>query len=54
MRGRPWKRAEDEQLLKMVEAGILAAAIAEKLRRTREAIYSRIQFHERKRRQDSK
>ena len=47
-RERPWKSEEDEQLMQMVDAGMSAETIAQKLRRTRTAIYSRFQHHERK------
>ena len=48
LRERPWKREEDKQLIQMVDAGMSAETIARKLRRTRTAIYSRFQHHERK------
>jgi hypothetical protein len=39
--GRPWTLADDDQLRAMLKAGIKATAIAQKLKRTVGAIYSR-------------
>ena len=39
--GRPWTRADDDQLWVMLKAGIKVNAIAKKLKRTVGAIYSR-------------
>jgi hypothetical protein len=39
--GRPWTRAEDRSLEEMLKAGLKAPEIAQKLKRTVGAVYSR-------------
>jgi len=39
--GRPWTRAEDNQLLVLLNSGMKAALIAQKMKRTIGAIHSR-------------
>ena len=39
--GRPWTRVEDEQLRAMLEAGMTAPAVAQKIKRTVSAVRSR-------------
>jgi hypothetical protein len=39
--GRPWTRAEDDQLRAMLEAGVKAPAIGQKIRRTVSAVRAR-------------
>jgi DNA-binding CsgD family transcriptional regulator len=47
--GRRWIAAEENQLKKMVAAGMTAAKIARKLNRTAKAIYVRLEHINRKR-----
>ena len=47
--GRRWTAAEVNQLQEMLDAGIPAAEIARKLKRTAQAIYARLQRLYRKR-----
>jgi DNA-binding NarL/FixJ family response regulator len=47
--GRRWTGAEEKQLQDMLDAGMSAAEIATKLKRTRQAIYARLQHLYRKR-----
>ena len=39
--GRPWTRVEDDQLRAMLEAGMTARAVAQKIKRTVSAVRSR-------------
>lgn len=48
--GRPWTRMEDSLLRDMLDAGLTAIEIALRLARTPAAIYSRVQYLDRKRR----
>jgi hypothetical protein len=48
--GRPWTRAEDGLLRDMLKAGLTAVEIALRLARTPGAIYSRVQYLDRRRR----
>jgi hypothetical protein len=41
--GRRWTPAEEKQLQDMLDAGMKAAKVGEKLKRTRQAIYARLQ-----------
>jgi IS30 family transposase len=41
--GRRWTLAEEKQLQDMLDAGMKAAEVGEKLKRTRQAIYARLQ-----------
>ena len=47
--GRRWTPAEEDQLQTMLDAGMTASEIATKLKRTRHAIYARLQHLYRKR-----
>jgi DNA-binding NarL/FixJ family response regulator len=47
--GRRWTPAEEDQLQTMLDAGMTAIEIATKLKRTRQAIYARLQHLYRKR-----
>jgi hypothetical protein len=48
--GRPWTRAEDGLLRDMLKARLTAVEIALRLARTPGAIYSRVQYLDRRRR----
>jgi hypothetical protein len=41
--GRRWTPEEEKQLQDMLDAGMKAAKVGEKLKRTRQAIYARLQ-----------
>jgi DNA-binding NarL/FixJ family response regulator len=50
--GRRWTALEEIQLKEMLAAGMTGQEIARKLKRTTQAIYSRLQRHYRKREPD--
>lgn len=43
-RGRPWSARDVERLTKMARGGVTGAEIAQRLGRTRQAVYSRLQI----------